>query len=122
VNSTIVFADTNNPNAFDQYRVTSEPPIDQGTYFEYAVVLQEQGEGGVPVGTTTMTATVPIAQATEYAEELTGLADPAWATVAPVLEFDGVAQSPAADTAFGVDLGAEITVFSEDWDVMSFNA
>ena len=120
-NSTIQFADTSNPNAFDIYRTTGAP-VDQGTYIEYPVVLNSEGEGGVPVGTTTMTATVPIAQATEYAEELAGLADPAWATVAPILEFDGVDQAPAADTAFGVDLEAEITVFSEDWDVMSFNA
>jgi len=65
--------------------------------------------------------TVPIPQPTEYAEELAGLANPAWATVAPILEFNGVGQSPAADTAFGVDIEAEITNFSEDWDVVSFN-
>jgi hypothetical protein len=119
--SVIVFADTDNPSAFDQYR-TKSAPVDSGTYVEYEVVLQEQGEGGVPLGTTTMTADVPIAQPTEYAEELAGLADPAWATVAPFREFNGVDQTPAADTAFGVDLEAEITVFSEDWDILSLNA
>ncbi len=120
VNSTLQFADTSNPNAFDLYRVTGNP-TDAGTFISYPVVLQEQGEGGVPLGVTTLTADVPIAQATEYAQELAGLADTAWATVVPILEFDGVSQSPVSTTAFGVDLEAEITVFSEDWDVLSFN-
>jgi hypothetical protein len=65
---------------------------------------------------------VPIAQPTEYAQELAGLADPAWATVTPFLEFNGVDQTPAADTAFGVDLEADITTFNPDWSVMSLNA
>ena len=121
VDSTLQFADTSNPNAFDLYRVTANP-TDGGSFISYPVVLQEQGEGGVPIGTTTLTATIPISQATEYAQELAGLADTAWATVLPILEFDGVSQAPLADTAFGVDLEAEITVFSEDWDVLSFNA
>lgn len=121
VNSTLQFADTSNVNAFDLYRTTG-PPVDSGTFITYPVVLQNQGEGGVPIGTTTLTATIPISQVTEYAEELTGLANPSWATVVPFLQFNGVDQSPAADTAFGVDLEAEITVFSEDWDVLSFNA
>ena len=120
-NSSILFADTNNPAAFNQYRTTGAP-VDAGTYIQYPVVLQQQGEGGVPLGVTTMTATIPIPLPTEYAEELTGLADPAWATVVPFLQFDGVDQSPVSTTAFGVDLEAEITVFSEDWDVLSLNA
>jgi len=121
VDSTLQFSDTDNPNAFDLYRVTGNP-TDSGTFISYPVILQEQGEGGVPIGTTTLTATVPISQATEYAQELLGLADPAWATVVPILEFDGAAQAVASTTAFGVDLEAEITVFSEDWDVLSLNA
>jgi hypothetical protein len=122
VNSTLVFADTNNPNAFDQYRVTSEPPVDQGSYFEYSVVLQEQGEGGVPLGVTTMTATIPIAQPTEYAEQ---------AAVVPVytqnvdvvgfLEFGGVDQAGDANT-YGVDIELEGITGSENWDVFAYIA
>ena len=123
INSTLVFADTDNPNAFDQYRVTSEPPIDQGTYIEYAVVLQEQGEGGVPIGVTTMTATVPIAQATEYSEEVgvvpTYTGPPV--TAIGFLQFDGVDQVGDANK-YGIDVEFESVDASPDWDVLSYNA
>ena len=123
INSTIVFADTSNPAAFDQYRVTSEPPVDQGTYIEYAVVLQEVGEGGVPTGTTTMTATIPIPQPTEYAEELATV--PVYTgpnvVVEGFLQFDGVDQSGGANK-YGIDLELESVTASPDWDVLAYNA
>jgi hypothetical protein len=122
LNSTLVFADTDNPSAFFQYRTLTDPPIDQGTYIEYIVVLQEAGEGGAPIGTTTLTATVPIAQATEYAEQ---------AAVVPVytqdidvvgtLRFSGVDQGGAANT-YGVDLQIETVTGSDKWNVFSYIA
>lgn len=122
VNSTMLFADTNNPSAFNQYRVTAQPPVDQGTYLEYQVVLQEQGEGGVPLGTTSMTATIPIPQPTEYAEQV-GVV-PVYTgpnvTAQGFLEFSGVDQGGAANK-YGIDLLVESVEGSEDWDVLSYN-
>ena len=122
VNSTLVFADTNNPAAFDQYRVRSEPPVDQGTYWEYEVVLQEQGEGGVPIGTTTMTATIPIPQPTEYAEEVGAVPTYSGPPVTAVgfLQFDGVDQGGAGNK-YGIDVQFETTDYSEDWSILAYN-
>jgi len=122
VNTTVQFADTNNPSAFDLYRVTSEPPVDQGTYVQYAVILQDQGEGGVPNGTTTMTATIPIPLPTQYAEEVG--AAPVYAgpdvTAEGFLQFGGVDQGGAAN-AYGIDVEFESVTASPDWDVLSYN-
>lgn len=122
VNSTLVFADTNNPAAFDQYRVRSEPPVDGGTYWGYDVVLQEQGEGGVPIGTTTMTATVPIPQPTEYAEEVGAVPTYTGPPVTAIgyLQFNGADQGGDANK-YGIDIEFETTDYSEDWDVLAFN-
>jgi hypothetical protein len=122
LNSTIIFADTNNPSAFYQYRTLTDLPADQLTYIEFIVVLQEVGEGGPPIGTTTMTATVPIAQATEYAEQA-GVV-PAYTqdiTVTGTLSFNGIDQGGAANT-YGVDLQIEGITGSPDWDVFSYIA
>ena len=123
LNTTIQFADTSNPNAFDTYRVTSDPPVDQGTYIEYQVILQQQGEGGVPIGTTTMTATIPIAQPTQYAQEV-GIV-PTYTGPQVVaegfLQFDGVDQGGKTNT-YGVDVEFESVDASADWDVLAFNA
>lgn len=122
VNTTLQFADTSNPSAFNLYRVTSEPPVDQGTYFEYSVVLQEQGEGGLPLGTSTLTATIPIPQPTEYAEQV-GVV-PTYSgpnvTVQGFLQFDGVDQGGTGNK-YGIDLELESVTSSADWDVLSFN-
>ncbi len=97
------------------------PGIDQGTAFLYPCVKTGQGALGEPRNnqSTSMTFEVPTVLVTEYSEELAGLAAPAWATVVPFLQFSGVDQSPAADTAFGVDMEGDITTFSLDWDVFS---
>ena len=101
--------------------LVTAPGIDQGTSFLYPCVKTGQGALGEPRNnqSTSMTFEVPTVLITEYSEELAGLADTSWATVVPFLEFDAVDQSPAADTAFGVDIEGEITIFSEDWDVFS---
>jgi hypothetical protein len=122
LNSTLVFADTDNPSAFYQYRTLTDPPIDQGTYIEYIVVLQEAGEGGAPIGTTTLTATVPIAQATEYAEQAAVI--PVYTQdidVVGTLRFSGVDQGGAANT-YGVDLQIEGVTGSDKWNVFSYIA
>jgi hypothetical protein len=122
VNSALQFADTSNVGAFNAYRVTSEPPVDLGTYFEYAVVLQEQGEGGVPIGVTTLTATIPIPLPTEYSEAA-GLV-PVYTgpdvTAVGFLQFGGVDQGGAAN-GYGIDLEVETVNASPDWTVFAYN-
>lgn len=118
VDSTIVFADTDNPSAFDQYRTTGAP-VDQGTYISYTVVRQEQGEGGVPTGVTTMTATVPIPQATEYAETTGSV--PVYTQDVDVigfLQFNGVDQVGDANS-YGIDIEIDGVTGSPDWTVFS---
>ena len=122
LNSTLQFADTSNVNAFDLYRVTADPPVDQGTYIEYQVVLQEEGEGGVPIGVTTLTATIPIAQATEFSQEVGAV--PTYTvpvTAIGFLQFGGVDQVGDANK-YGIDVEFESVDASQDWDVLSYTA
>ena len=96
--------------------------IDQGVDFQWDCLKTGEGVGGEPDSNKNdnLAFDVPTILVTEYSEELAGLAAPAWATVVPFLEFGGVDQSPLADTAFGVDMEGDITVFNPDWDVFSF--
>jgi hypothetical protein len=119
--STLVFADTSNPSAFNQYRVTGTI-IDNGTYFSYPAVLQEQGEGGVPIGVSTLTATIPIPQPTEYAEEVATVPTPTWATAQGYLAFNGVEQPAGVNNSYGVDIEFEPAIVPTDWSVFSFNS
>ena len=115
--TTLQFADTNNPSANFIYRVNG-PLVDQGTYYEYPVVLQSTGEVGPPLGTTTLTATIPIAQPTLYVEQV-GVATPAWATVQGYLAYDGVEQPAGQANAYGVDIEFEGGTFPTEWDILS---
>lgn len=117
--TSIQFVDTDNPDAFFEYRVTADP-TDEGTYFSYPVTLINEGLGGPSTGTTTMTALVPVNQPTEYAEEA-GVPTPAWATVQGYLAYNGTEQPAGQTNSYGVDLQCEQATFSSDWDVLSFN-
>lgn len=121
IDSTMTFTQNDDPQKLVSFSTTSIP-TDLGNSFQWEVVKILEGTGGEPDEgkISDVAITVPTVLVTEYAEELTGLAAPAWGTVVPILQFDDVDQSPAADTAFGVDIEGDITVFSEDWDVLSF--
>ena len=114
----IQFSATADPNTSITFLV-SGAVVDGGTYFEYPVTLVSTGPSGQPTEgeTTTMLASVPVAQATKYVEAAT-TPTPAWATVTPVLEYDGVDQSPG-DVAFGVDIEFDIAVVNTAWDIMA---
>jgi hypothetical protein len=120
VNSNMTFVETLKPELSYSYRVVGGP-LDAGTYVEYAVELTGTGAGGAPGAgqPTTMTATIPVPQATKYVELAAQVPTPAWATVTGYLAFDGVDQGGSANT-YGVDLIFEPAVISPDWDVMSF--
>jgi len=84
--------------------------------------VEELREAGVKEGTTTMTATVPQAQATEYAEEV-GVV-PTYAgpdvTVEGFLQFNGVDQGGAGNK-YGIDVEFETTDYSSKWDMLSYS-
>ena len=108
--------------AIKSKQVELDIPVDGGTFWTYEVVLQEQGEGGVPTGVTTMTATVPIAQATQYSQEVgavPGYTVPV--TAIGFLQFDGVDQVGDANK-YGIDIEFESVDASEEWDVLSYTA
>ena len=121
IDTTVVIVQSDDSNKSLNLLITG-PPVDEGINFLWPCLKTGEGDGGEPDQNKddSLTFDIPIVLITEYSEELTGLANPAWATVVPFLTFAGVDQSPAADTAFGVDIEGEITVFSEDWDVFSF--
>lgn len=120
VGTEIQFVETDNPVNFITYR-TIAAPVDNGTYFSYAVIATDQGASVPSVGVTTMNADVPIQQSTDYSEEA-GVPTPAWATAQGYLAYDGVEQPAGQTNSYGVDLQCEITTFSEDWIVFSYNA
>ena len=122
INASIIITEQDQ-NSRNETFITNTVAQDMGTYFLFGIVKTGQGAGGQPRANriSTVVLDTPTVISTGYAEELAGLANPAWATVAPFLQFDGVDQSPASDTAFGIDASAEIAVFSPDWDVFSFN-
>lgn len=119
-NSTIQFVNTDNPGQSDTYRVRNAP-VDSGTYYAYDVTLENQTGGGNPIGTTTMTADVPIPQPTQYAEVAGSV--PSFTqniTVEGFLEFNGVDQGGAANS-YGIDIEVESVVASPDWAILSYN-
>jgi hypothetical protein len=118
--TTVVFAETEDSNSSLTYRINAAP-VDNLTYVTYAVELTATGPSGAPGigGTTTMTAAVPVAQTTEYAEIAASVPTPTWATVAGILEFNGVDQGGAANS-YGVDLEFDVAVINPEWDFVSF--
>ena len=117
--TSVIFASTADPNKSYTYRINSAP-TDLGTYFQYAVELLSAGPAGGPdVGLpTTMTANVPVAQVTEYAEIAASVPTPTWATVEGYLQFGGVDQGGAANS-YGVDLEFDVAVINTAWDFVS---
>jgi hypothetical protein len=119
--TTIVFAETENPNASFTYRVNAAP-VDNLTYVTYVVELTATGPSGSPgIGaTTTMTAAVPVAQTTEYVEIVGSVPTPTWATVTGILEYDGLAQASALNS-YGVDLEFDEAVINTAWDIVAYS-
>ena len=116
--SEIQFVQTSDAARSFIYR-TEGPVIDGGTYVEYPVTLINTGPlGGVLSGeTSTMTATIPVAQTTDYVSAA-GNPAPSWATVTPYLAFDGVDQG-ASGASFGVDIEFEPAIVNDEWDIMA---
>ncbi len=117
-NSTLQFVQTDDPAKSYTFRVAGTN-IDGGTYFEYPVALLSTGPLGGPdtAAATTMTATVPVAQATKYVD-VAGNPSATWATITPYVAYDGVDQG-ATNLSLGVDLEFDAAVISPDWAAMA---
>lgn len=110
-------SDTNNSWTM----VVLEDPVDYGGWINFQTNREENTGNPANGQPTSCTFTIPIPQATEYAQELAGLAQPTWGTVVPLLQFNGVDQSPAADTAFGIDIEFQPATVSPDWTIVSIS-
>lgn len=118
----IAIVQTTNVGLTSGYRVTTV--IDQGTYMEFGVVLQNETGGGPQAGQIcSIEIDIPIPLPTKYEEQtgVWGISDPTWASsVEGFLEFDGVDQGVPVSNAYGVDIEFEPASLSEDWDIVSF--
>jgi hypothetical protein len=116
--STLLFAETANPQNAQTY-ITLSPPTDQGTYFEYAVTLtNETGSLGTGV-TTTFTGTVPVAQATKFVFEADKFLNyPAWADITSFLQYDDVDQPVDQNIGYGINFDFQQLSASADWDLI----
>lgn len=120
VGTNIQMVQTDNNLAYYTYQVTT-PPVDLGTYIEYGVVLTDAGADIGVLSPTTMTATVPVAQSTDYVQlnshwnpqPFPGIA------VTGFLQHDGVDQPGNDDNAFGIDILLTEASVSPDWDLLA---
>ena len=124
INSTIRFSLTANPNVYREYRVTSAP-IDAGAFVDWDVdLIDEQGDIDDFIGDpTTMLATIPVAQQTEYSE-IVGYfpaGQPTWGTCTGYLSLNGVEQSVPSN-GYGVDIEFQRATVSPDWDFLAFTS
>lgn len=117
--TSVLFSETADSTYSARFQVNGAA-VDNGTAVTYDVVLASAGPNGMPRdgSTTTMTATVPVAQTTNFVRIPGGVPTPTWATVTGYLAYDGVDQ-PAPTDAFGVDIQFQPAIVSEDWDVIA---
>ena len=118
--TSISVVETANVGNTVSYRVATV--VDSGTFMTFGVVLQTE-TGIITTGAVcTLDIDIPIALATEYAQELLVWGTPpSWATsVEGFLEYDGVDQGVPTTNAYGVDILFEPASVSEDWDIVSF--
>jgi hypothetical protein len=121
-NTTVQFAQTDDPNYSITFRVDSGP-VNVDPYFEYTTTLLSVGPSGAPAAgsTTTMTADVPISQLTKYVEVAGSVPSPSWAIVTGFLEFDGVNEAGSNANSYGVDLEFDEAVVNTAWDFVSYS-
>ena len=123
VGTNIQMVQTNNNLAYYTYQVTTAPVEVGGDtgYIEYGVVLTDAGADIEVLSPTTMTATVPVAQNTDYVQ-LNSHWNPQPfpnVTVTGFLQYDGVTQPGNEDNAFGIDILLTEASVSSDWDLLA---
>ena len=116
--SIIQFAVTANPADANIYTVLADP-IDQGTYIEYSVSLNSTVGTINVTDVTTMTADVPVAQATTFVYETDKfLVQPAFANITSFLQYGDVTQAVPATIGYGVNFNFQQLSQSPDWDLI----
>lgn len=105
------------------YKVQAAP-VDGGTYVEYSVLLVNQ-VGTVGVGAiTTMTADIPVAQATKYVEDVEFWGTDGnvgnFANMEGYLTLNGVEQTVPGN-AYGVRMTFQEAIVSSDWELVAFS-
>lgn len=118
--STLLFAQTDDSSKFVEY-TTLIGPVETATYAIFYVQLIDSGVNIDSLATTTFTATVPIAQSTEYVEAVNyWSSNPLdYATISGFVAYDGVDQPGKEDNAYGIDLFFQKAYVSPDWDFMA---
>lgn len=120
VGSDILLASsTSNQNSVS-YSVRGAP-VNLGTSVEYDVIKVSTGSWGPPIvgDACSMTAVVPIAQATPYSENIGYWATPAnvptWANIEGLKTLDGISAALVADDAYGVRIKFQPAELSTQW-------
>ena len=118
----IRFAETAQPNNYQEFLVTGVITDNPSGYVDVPCTINDAG-GTLGQVVTTMTADIPIAQATQYNFEADyHLANqPDFADVEGFLQFDGVAQPGVENYGFGVAMLFQEATVSDDWDLLAYS-
>ena len=122
--STITISENGAPDNNYTYTTTGVTVDFGGVYCEIPVSLVSQN-GDIPVSNPCdVTFSSPVPSPTTYIESANYWNNfpPDTVNVTPVLEFDGVDQSPGANTAFGVDIRVQNAVASPDYEVLAYSS
>jgi hypothetical protein len=127
IGSTILFAETAAPENTQAYIALADPvdsdPGQPTGYISWIVSLSSETGEILQGVTTTMTADVPIAQATKFVYETDKfLVDPAFAAVDSFLQYDGVDQPVSPDIGYGINFDFQQLNQSTDWDLIAIGS
>jgi hypothetical protein len=123
VGSTIQIVETAVVQNSITYQVLN-PPVTGATSVSYDVVVIDEGVTLPTVGETcTITADVPVPQATDFVGIVDGWVgnQPIYATASSYLAFDGVNQGADPDNQYGVSINVQRIEISDDWDVLALS-
>ncbi len=118
--SDIQFVSTLDSNRSVTYH--TETVVDDGSAIIYNVIVSSIGISGQPLvgSVTTMTATIPVAQATKYVDIVDHWVanQPSFATIEGKLSLGGTSQT-VPNNAYGVRLSFQEAYISPDWDLIA---
>ena len=119
--STIVFADAAAPDTIYKTFVVNTQPLDEGTYIQWNVTLQNN-VGDLAPGITDMDADVPVPAPTAYVEDAAyypTAAQPSFGLVEGYKAFDGVPQTGVENYGYGFAIRFQEAGVSADWEVLA---
>ena len=119
--STIFFEQISATSKFIEYRVNANPVLDADAWI-YDVTITNEGDGGPDRDEPcTMTASIPISQATKFVkiDNYWPANSPSYANVDGFYRLDGVDQPNAQTTGYGVDIKFQRATISDHWDLQA---